>query len=82
MAIGHTHLNGVIIMTKNEKIAKAIDSAIRNGSGEWSDIVQSVNDAKITIKNWMTVRGVLQWMLDEKMIVRVNSVQKEQYIIA
>jgi hypothetical protein len=69
-------------MSKNEKIAKAIQNAIRNGSCEWSDIVQSINDAKITIKNWMTVRGVLQWMLDEKIIVRVNNVHKEQYIIA
>ena len=69
-------------MSKNEKIAKAIQTAIRNGSCEWSDIVHSVNDAKIIVKNWMTVRGVLQWMLDEKMIVRVANVHKEQYIVA
>ena len=69
-------------MSKNEKIAKAIQNAIRNGSCEWSDIVQSVNDAKISIKNWMVVRGILQWMLDEKMIVRVDDVHKEQYTLA
>jgi hypothetical protein len=69
-------------MSKNEKILKAIQTALSNGSCEWSDIVKSVNDAKITIKNWMTVRGVLQWMIDNNMITRVNNVHKEQYVIA
>jgi hypothetical protein len=68
-------------MSKNEKIFNAIQKAISNGSCEWSDIVQSVEDAKIPVKNWMEVRGVLQWMRNEKIIVRVKDVHKEQYIV-
>jgi hypothetical protein len=68
-------------MSKNEKIFNAIQKAISNGSCEWSDIVQSVEDAKIPIKNWMDVRGVLQWMRNEKIIARVKDVHKEQYIV-
>ena len=66
-------------MTRNEKIFKAIQNALANGSCDWGDIVQSVNNSKITIKNWMVVRGVLQWMIDEQMIVRLNNVYKEEY---
>jgi len=68
-------------MTKNEKIYTAIQTALLNGSCEWSDIVKSVEDAKIPVKNWMVVRGVLQWMLNEKIIVRIKDVHKEQYSI-
>jgi len=68
-------------MSKNEKIFNAIQKAISNGSCEWSDIVQSVEDAKIPVKNWMEVRGVLQWMRNEKIIARVKDVHKEQYIV-
>jgi hypothetical protein len=67
-------------MTKNEKIYMAIKAAMQNGSCEWHDIVQSVNDSKIPVKNWMIVRGVLQWMINQKIIVRTNDVQKEQYV--
>ena len=69
-------------MTRNEKIFNAIKKAVSNGVCEWGDIMQSVNEEKITIKNWMVVRGILQWMLDEKMIVRVADVHKEQYTLA
>lgn len=68
-------------MTKNEKIYNAIQTALRNGTCTWGEIVKSVEDAKIPIKNWMVVRGVLQWMLNEKMIVRIKDVHIEQYSI-
>jgi hypothetical protein len=68
-------------MTRNEKIYNAIQTAFRNGTCAWSDIVKSVEDAKIPVKNWMDVRGVLQWMLNEKIIVRIKDVHKEQYSI-
>jgi len=66
-------------LTKNEIIANAIQGAFKDGLCEWSDIVDSVTQAKIPVKNWMTVRGVLQWMINEKMIVRIKDVHKEQY---
>ena len=68
-------------MSKNEKIFNAIQKAISNGSCAWSDIVQSVEDAKIPVKNWMHVRGVMQWMISEKIIVRIKDIHTEQYSI-
>lgn len=66
-------------MTRNEKILLAIQSAFKNGLCEWDDIINSVNQAKIPVKNWMDVRGVLQWMINQKMVVRIKNVHIEQY---
>jgi hypothetical protein len=66
-------------MTKNEKILLAIQSAFKDGLCEWDDIINSVNQAKIPVKNWMDVRGVLQWMINQKMVVRIKNVHIEQY---
>jgi len=66
-------------MTKNEKILVAIQNAFTNGMCEWDDIVNSVNQAKIPVKNWLVVRGVLQWMINEKMVVRIKNIHQEQY---
>ena len=68
-------------MTRNEKIYNAIQTALRNGTCTWSDIVKSVEDAKIPVKNWMDVRGVMQWMINEKIIVRIKDIHTEQYSI-
>ena len=68
-------------MTRNEKIYNAIQTALRNGTCTWSDIVKSVEDAKIPVKNWMHVRGVMQWMINEKIIVRIKDIHTEQYSI-
>jgi hypothetical protein len=66
-------------MTRNEKILLAIQSAFKDGLCEWDDIINSVNQAKIPVKNWMDVRGVLQWMINQKMVVRIKNVHIEQY---
>ena len=66
-------------MTRNEKILLAIQSAFKDGLCEWDDIINSVNQAKIPVKNWMDVRGVLQWMINQKMVVRIKNVYIEQY---
>jgi hypothetical protein len=66
-------------MTKNEKILVAIQSAFKDGMCDWNDIIQSVNQAKIPVKNWLVVRGVLQWMINEKMVVRIKNIHQEQY---
>jgi hypothetical protein len=66
-------------MTKNEKILLAIQSSFKNGLSDWDDIVNSVNQAKIPVKNWLVVRRVLQWMINEKMVVRIKNVHEEIY---
>ena len=65
--------------SKNDRIFLAIRDAFKDGLCEWSDIVESVKSAKIPIKNWLVVRGVLQWMINEQIVVRINDIHKEQY---
>ena len=69
----------LIMPSKNDRIFLAIGDAFKDGLCEWSDIVESVKSAKIPIKNWLVVRGVLQWMINEQMVVRINNIHKEQY---
>jgi hypothetical protein len=66
-------------MTRNEKILLAIQSSFTDGISDWDDIINSVNQAKIPVKNWMDVRGVLQWMINQKMVVRIKNVHEEKY---
>jgi len=66
-------------MTKNEKILIAIQNALKNGMCDWANIVQSVEEAKIPVKDWLVVRGVLQWMINNKMVVRIKNIHQEQY---
>jgi hypothetical protein len=68
-------------MTKSEKILSAIQRAFVNGTCEWSDIVKSVRDSEIKLKDWWDVRNVLQWMINEKLVTRVKDVTKERYIV-
>jgi hypothetical protein len=66
-------------LSKNEKILLAIQNSFTDGISDWDDIVNSVNQAKIPVKNWLVVRGVLQWMINEKMVVRIKNVHEEKY---
>lgn len=66
-------------MTKNEKIFFAIRDAFKNDLCDWSDIIKSVEDANIPINNWLVVRGVLQWMIRDGMVVRTKNIHEEVY---
>ena len=44
----------------------------------WQEIVKVVG-AEIKVKNWLDVRGIIQYMLNNKMIARVNNVHVEAY---
>ena len=37
--------------------------------------------AKYKIKDWMEVRGLVQWMKDEKIIVKTKDVYTETYVL-
>lgn len=45
---------------------------------DWKDMMVAVS-AEMTVKNWLDVRGVLQWMLNQNLIERLPSVYVEQY---
>ena len=46
----------------------------------WDDIVTHVKASKGAVKNWMTIRGVLQTFINEGHIVRVRDVRDENYV--
>jgi hypothetical protein len=48
--------------------------------GTWQEIMDAVS-AKYKIKDWMEVRGLIQWMKDEKIIVKTKDVYTETYVL-
>ena len=71
-------------MTKSkreEKIFETMDDFVENGdSFEWKEVVEKISE-KLEIKNWLEVRGVLQWFINEGKIIRDEDLFKEKYII-
>lgn len=45
---------------------------------DWKVIVTAV-EAQMVIKNWLKVRGVLQWMINQGQVKRFASVHVEEY---
>jgi hypothetical protein len=65
---------------KNEDtLEQTVYAAISVEGTEWSEIVSAV-EAKHTIKNWMTVRRVIQKLVNSGKIRRTDSVHIEKYI--
>lgn len=71
-------------MTKSkreDKIFETMYIMIKNGdSFEWKEIVEKISE-KLEIKNWLEVRGVLQWFISEGKIIRDEDLFKEKYIV-
>lgn len=51
------------------------------GSIAWETIVQQIKDAKCRISNWLTVRNILQWFLNENFIKRSSDLRVEEYLV-
>ncbi len=63
-----------------EKIYEVLQRTIHScvEPTDWSVIMDAVKK-ELTIKNWMEVRGVLQFMLNQGMIERCGGVHREEY---
>jgi hypothetical protein len=67
-------------MSKEERILHILNSVIVVGKETcWTTIVEEVKK-KETIKNWLHVRGVLQWMINQGIVKRTNSIEVEHYV--
>lgn len=65
--------------TDQHKVLAILDKTIpAEGSVEWKDIVAAVG-AEVKVKNWLDVRGILQYMMSQKTVVRLPSVHTEAY---
>lgn len=62
-----------------QNILTVLESTITTEGTEWSAIVAAVR-GKMAIKDWLTVRGVVQWMLDNGRIKRTDDVHREVYV--
>lgn len=68
-------------MSKSSKIKNIILETVNDGgSAFWCDIVRAVREANIEINNWMTVRNVLQGLINSNKIKRTDSIRTEEYI--
>ena len=45
----------------------------------WQQIVDAVKESGMVIKNWMTVRNVLQWFINDRVLIRTSDLRVEEY---
>ena len=45
----------------------------------WQQIVDAVKESGMVIKNWMTVRNVLQWFINANVLIRTDNLTVEEY---
>lgn len=72
-------------MTKGQNkaidfIEEFIDS--ESSSFTWEELSKAVKDSGAKVSNWMTIRGVLQWFINEGLIKRTRNSHREEYIKA
>jgi len=65
-----------------QAVLDVIEKTVGRRGAEWKQIVKAVKAEGIEVKNWLDVRGVLQWMINEEMIVREPDIRKERYVKA
>lgn len=49
------------------------------GNFEWREIVDTLTNKKCRVKNWLKVRNILQFFINEDFIKRTNDLRVEQY---
>ena len=80
--INTSNTNPTNTMTKAQKAAlNAINNFLRNDKPtlSWSEIVDAVKESNPNVKNWMTVRTVLQSCINMQLIQRTNNIFTEEY---
>ena len=69
--------------TTNANIFLVVQGAISGKTKiSWNEIVQEVQDAGLVIKNWLKVRGVLQYFINHGRLVRTSDLRVEEYIVS
>ena len=71
-------------MTKAQKHAQRIIEGLLDGEVsklEWTkDFVEPIRASKAIVRNWLNIRGVIQWYINEGYIVRAKDVRKEEWV--
>lgn len=69
-------------MTKGQKKAFVIlfNFCQQNkGIINWQTIVEEIKNSKCRVKNWLTIRSILQYFKDENFIERTKDLKVEEY---
>lgn len=61
-----------------QKCLSILTATITAQPVDWQVIVKAIEE-QMAIKNWLKVRGVLQWMINQGQVKRVASVHVEEY---
>lgn len=62
------------------KVERVIYNQVLADQGEWDQLVGAIEAAGIVVKNWLTVRSVLQGMINDGLVVRdYSDMQIELY---
>ena len=72
-------------MTKGQnKAAQFIEQFVESNDSKftWDQLADEVEASGATVKNWLTIRGVLQWFINEGLIQRTKDLHAEEYIKA
>jgi hypothetical protein len=71
-------------MTKAQKQAQDIIEDLIAGSVsklEWTkDFVEPITESKARVKNWLSIRGVIQWYINAGLIKRTKDVRNEEWV--
>lgn len=68
--------------TTNENIFLVLEKTCEGKKKvSWEQIVDAVKESGMVIKNWMKVRNVLQWFINNGRLVRTTDIHVEEYII-
>jgi hypothetical protein len=71
------------MQTTNENIFNVLSKLVEESKGKfltWSQFVAAINKSGMQITNWLKVRGVLQFMINENMIERRQDIHVEEYL--
>lgn len=71
-------------MTKAQIIAQKIIEGLLDGKVNklnWTnDFVTPIQASKAQVRNWLNIRGVIQWYINEGYIIRTKDVKNEEWV--
>ena len=70
-------------MTKGQnKTVEFIEQFVESNDSKftWQELVNEIEASGATVKNWLSIRSVLQWFINEGLIERTKDVHSEEYI--
>lgn len=66
----------------NQNIFNVLTQHASGDIVSWKQMMADVSAAGMNIKNWMTVRNVLQYMKDKGIVQRTQNIHVEEYVFA